>query len=371
MSVGVELDAYVLPDDHRIYKFFPGKGYKFFDQIVQSSVAFIDIRGLDKLKGKPNAWNLDEVLTAIATDRVDRSVALGGKRPSRLVRSKGDKAHLTFLKGLLFEARKGDFIIMPTKDYDANVRVGELLDDPGSVSEVTARDGGFSGKFFGRKVHWFDPVPRKRLDPALIRTLQTPATFFKIKPQLYEDIYRLALDNFFLDGQFVATFRTDKRLFTSKDNLLTSLWFELIEVVEEAREDGKELQVKNIYELAVNSDIDEDDRNDLSIFIQSPGWFKLRALIVSPFVAMALFSLASADVAYADAMSAHVSAKVVQDADASCLGKVDEAVREYLEILGKDRWEQACVLAVKAASKATLRTEASLNHSPRHGRRKK
>jgi hypothetical protein len=159
---------------------------------------------------------------------------------------------------------------------------------------------------------------------------------------------------------------SSKNVFTSKDNLLSSLWFELIEVLEEARENDDELTVDSIYELAVDSEIDEDDRNDLSIYVQSPGWFRWRSQKIEPLAAIALFAMATANVPYAEAKEATVSAQVVRQADDQCLGEVDEAVKRYLELLGKARWEQACKLAVKAQSQATLRANATLKNSENH-----
>ena len=62
VAITVELDAYVLPSDHTVYKFFPGEGYKFYEVISQTSIAFIDVRGLDELQGPPSNWDDDEVL---------------------------------------------------------------------------------------------------------------------------------------------------------------------------------------------------------------------------------------------------------------------------------------------------------------------
>ena len=263
VSTSVLLDAYILPDDHRIFKFFPGKAYKFYEQVRTHEVAFIDVRGLSDLKGKPSDWSDEDLLTAIAMDRVNRMVAGGAQRPSRLVRSIRDKANRTFLKGLLFEAEKGDFVVMPTKDMSDEIQVGELLDEPGDLRKIEAVDDGVRRTYFGRRVKWLNPIPKRLVSIELVRLLQTPATFFQLKSSFKDAIYKFALDNYVLDGHFVSTFRTKKSIFTSKDNLLTSLWFELIEVVEEAREEGNALALKSIYQLAVDSDIDEDERNDL------------------------------------------------------------------------------------------------------------
>lgn len=362
MGANVELGTYILPDDHKVWKYFPGKDYKFHGLVAEKSLALIDVRDLDDLSDDPSDWDDDDLLEHIAEDRVQRRVDAGFKRPDKLVRSQGDKATLTFLRGLLFTAKKGDLILMPDKGYTTAVRIGMLLDNPGKLKSITAEDGDVEYRYYGRRVKWVGEIEKRRLSDELIGQLHSQAAFFDIGVSNYEEVYDKAFDDYVYDDLFVATFRTSKNVFTSKDNLLSSIWFELVEVLEEARENGEQLTIDSIYELAVESEIDEDDRNDLSIYVQSPGWFRWRSITIEPLAAIALFAMATANVPYTEAKEATVSAHVVRQADDQCLGEVDETVREYLELLGKDRWEQACKLAVKAQTQATLRANAGLKN---------
>ncbi|HET8613106.1 MAG TPA: hypothetical protein VFL92_10105, partial [Sphingomonas sp.] len=77
VSVEVELDAFVLPDDHKVFKFFPGKDYKFYDLVRTTGVAIIDVRDLDELGDDPTEWDDEDVLNHIAEDRVERAVEMG------------------------------------------------------------------------------------------------------------------------------------------------------------------------------------------------------------------------------------------------------------------------------------------------------
>jgi hypothetical protein len=370
VSTEVELGTYILPDDHKVWKYFPGKSYKFHDLVSETAIALIDVRGLDGLGSDPSKWSDDDLLTRIAEDRIDRRVESGGKRPSRLVRSTGDKATLTFLKGLLFTAKRGDLIVMPDKGYTTLVRIGMLVDNPGTLRTIRAKGDSGTDTLYGRRVRWIGEVEKRRLSDELISQLHSQAAFFDIGRGHYEEVYAKAFDDYVYDNLYVATFRTTKTVFTSKDNLLSSLWFELVEVLEEARESGDALGFDSVYELAVESEIAEDDRNNLSIYIQSPGWFRWRALTIEPLAAIALFALAVGNTPYAEAKEATVSARIVRSADTDCLGTVDESVRAYLELLGKDRWEQACKLAAKAETQATLRANATLKKAPSRPKRR-
>ena len=361
MVTNVNLGTYILPNDHKVYKFFPGKKYKFHELVEATSVALIDVRNLEVLGADPKLWDDKKLLKHIAQDRVDRKVKAGAKRPAKLVRSQGDKATQTFLKGLLFAAKKGDLILMPDKGYTTFVKIGILLDNPGDLKTIDANDDDGKYRYYGRRLRWIGQVEKRKLSDELINLLHSRAAFFDIGRGNYEEVYSKSLDNYVYDNQFVTTFRTSKNIFTSKDNLLSSLWFELIEVLQETRDNKASLKIASIYELAVQSNISEDDRNDLSIYVQSPGWFRLRALTVEPLAAAMLFALATASVPYAEAKTATVSAKVVRDAGKQCLGEVEASVKAYLELLGKDRWEEACKLAVKAQDEATLKTDTKLN----------
>lgn len=359
MTIEVQLDAYVLPDDHTVYKFFPGEAYKFYDLIHENSVAIIDVRGLDELLDDPKDWDDGEVLTIISEDRVERAVALGKDRPDKVINTSGDKMTLTFLKGLLFTAQKGDLIIMPQKGYTTEVLIGQLLDNPGKVAKLKAKDDGETYTYYGRRVKWVGAIEKRLFKTDLIEKLHTPVAFFDIGSKSYEQVYRLAFDNYVYDGQYVGTFRTGKRIFTPKDSFLTSVWLEMLEVLEGARESGRPLPAdQSIYELVITSDIDEDDRDDLSISVQSPGWFRIRSQGPSPLASLALYALAVAGVPYNQAVAATVNAKVIRKADDSCMGDVDASVRRYIKTLGSKRWAQACQLAKQADTEAKLKASA-------------
>jgi hypothetical protein len=371
VTVSVQLGTFILPNDHRVYKYFPGKSYKFHDLVAASSIALMDVRDLSDVGSDPAKWTDEKLLPHISADRVERRVEAGAPRPTRIVKSQGDKATLTMLRGLFFTAKQGDMILMPDKGYTTLVQIGMFVDPAGELVTLTAKDGDSRHKYYGRRIKWVGAVEKRKLSDELINLLHSQAAFFDIGRSHYEEAYNKSLDDYVYDNHFVSTFRTSKRVFTSKDNLLSSLWFELIEVLGEAATNDEKLAIDNIYELAVGSDIEEDDRNDLSIFVQSPGWFRLRALTVEPLVAIALFSMASAGVPYEEAKAATVSAQQVRNADQTCMGQVDQSVRDYLDLLGKQRWEQACKLATSAQDKATLKADVKLKRSEPRGKTRK
>ncbi len=364
MSVDVELNAVVLPNDHRVFKFFPGRDYQYYEVMRDRGIAFLEVRNLDKLGQDPARWPPEALLNHIAADRVERAVEVGMDRPTRIVRSQGDKATQTFLQGLLFTAQKGDLILMPNRGYTTNVMVGQFVDDAGVV--VTTQLPGEKGPstHHGRRIKWIKGVEKRLFADDVITLLHSQATFFDIGRSHYESVYRLTFDNFIYEDQFFATFRTGKKIFTPKDSFLTSVWLELLEVLEGAREGGEALPEGSIYDLVIDSDIDEDSRDDLSISVQSPGWFRVRSIAAAPIASLALFAMAAQGVPFNQAVAATTSAVMVRHGDADCLGAVDASVRDYVILLGKDRWEQACKLAHQAEAESKIKVDAKIKHRP-------
>lgn len=72
--IEVELDAYAIADNHRVYKCSPGKTYRFYEVVRAAEVAFPDIRGLADLEMDASNWDDDRVLKTIASDRWAREL---------------------------------------------------------------------------------------------------------------------------------------------------------------------------------------------------------------------------------------------------------------------------------------------------------
>ncbi|HQS94954.1 MAG TPA: hypothetical protein PK823_00445 [Novosphingobium sp.] len=234
-KIVVELDAYVLPDDHAIFKISPGKTYRFYQEVRRTNVVFLDIRGLDNLAGDPVNWADDDVLKTIADDRWEREV-ISRERGNEPKGSEGvtktDKTRLGFLKALLGEAKKGDLVVVPADGYTKDVLIGELLDEPWHTVSVDAEDGE-EGTFtyVGRRVRWRAAQPKRLFSSQLIDALHVQTAMFQLGRSLSEEIYRLAYRNFVHKNNYVSEFYTSKVHFTSEDSAVLSAWLNGFEVL--------------------------------------------------------------------------------------------------------------------------------------------
>ena len=109
-AIEIQLDAYVLPEGHRVFKLFPGETYRLNKEIVNTRTAFLDIQGLDSLPGEPANWTDAEIKSVITNDRLMRVAT--GKKPKKRP-SAQDTKRLGFLKNLFFVAKRGDLILVP------------------------------------------------------------------------------------------------------------------------------------------------------------------------------------------------------------------------------------------------------------------
>jgi hypothetical protein len=369
----VSLDAYIVPEDHKVYKCFPGKAYRFYELVRDESVVFLDILGLDQLDDDSTKWKRAEVIDIIQADRQKREadlIARGHKVRKRTGYSatgysRTDRRGTTFAIGLYQTAKKGDLIVVPAEGYQRDVLVGELLDAPGKVVEIKSKDSnGETVTYVGRRVKWLGRQPKRLFSDEMIGLLHSQTAFFDIGKRNYEAIYEIAYENFTAGDLYVASFKTTKQHFTSRDNLIVSVWFEALAAIRDAVERGETdaLQDLSFYQIALAAGASE--ASELSININSPGEFILKSTREFALVAMALFTLATAHPTAAAAQTAHVEAKIVGNASTECLGKVDESVRRYVEALGAKGWREACKMAVEARDSATLKTEARLKNPP-------
>jgi hypothetical protein len=274
---------------------------------------------------------------------------------------------MTFAAGLYKSAKRGDLVVVPAQGYHREVLIGELISGPENLRIVESSNGaGDVYRYVARDVKWLARIAKHELPGRLINRLHTQTAFFDIGSKSYRDIYDLAYKNYVANGAFVATFSTSKEHFTSRDNLLASVWFEAMSTIRDSVEgqSGNSLAGRNFADLAFNNRADAD-RGELSININSPGEFILRSAGTFAMVVMSLFTLAQAGVSAADAHQVHIVAHQVGEATQHCLGQVHESVRLYIENLEDPQWLEACHVARTAHDVSTIHTNAHVQI--RHG----
>lgn len=359
----VELDAYVVPDDHVVFKCSPGKTYRFYLAVRAAKVVFPDIRGLEQLAGAPDQWTDKEILDVIAADRWARELvsrSRGNQHQGSEGVSKLDRRNLTFLKRIFFEGKRGDLVVVPVDGYAKEVLIGELLTDAGDVRPVDAKDGDYAGTYFGRPVRWRAGVPKLALSEDLIKALHTQTAVFAIGQSLHEEVYRHAYVNFVYKQHFVAEFRTAKAKFTAEDMSVVSTWLNGFDVLRNAMAGNVPIAATDsFYKLGLQA-LDDSLAAELRVNIQSPGEISVRSATPFALALMVVFALSGCNSKEVIDNGVTVHLKTVGSATKDVQSEVESCVSDMAIALGECRLDEAAGLGIRAEKDAKVATSASL-----------
>lgn len=364
-KIVVELDAYVIGKEHRVFKCSPGKTYRFYKEVRRANTVFLDIRDLDKLPKSTADWHDENILKIIADDRWNREIQSrerGNDPQGTQGVGRADKTKLGFLKALLFEAQRGDLVIVPVEGYNKDVLIGEFLDDAGDVRPIVATDDETQFAYLGRRVRWRSAMPKRFLSEQMIKAIHTQTAFFMIGQSLREEVYRLAYQNFVYRGDFAAEFRTSKEKFTAEDHAVVSTWLNGFDV---ARSLGEAIDPSiSFFELGLRR-LDDNLAAEIRIDIQSPGGVFVKSTGPFAMALMVLFSLPGCDTKKVVDEGVTVKLKVVGGA-ANPKDEIAQCVKSIAIALGQTRLDQSCALSDRAAKDAKITTSAALK-SPMKG----
>jgi hypothetical protein len=358
----VDLATTIVPDDHKIWKLFPGEGYKFDNLIDAQRVAFLDVRGLDRLPENPANWDRERLENLVSLDRWRRQVAATGNQTDRRV-SPADKRTATFVDGLISSAKKGDFLAIPTPGPTGKINIYELVSRAGAVSRFEAQDGRGVYTYLGRRVRWLGAISKRAFKYEVVELLQTPVAFFDLGDSGREVIYDEILGNYVYEGNFVAKYHVGKEEYNSRDNRIVSTWMEFVDLATSEKDFVRALRAtrsNSITAILDHSRLAEELRSDLSININSPGDIIMAAKRLAPLIGLVLFQLASTGVSYNDALGAEAHMTILGGAVDGCTAQIDASVKNIVEAMGANRWIEACEVAQSAAENAHLSTDAKI-----------
>lgn len=365
-KIEVDLDAYVLPSDHSVWKATAGKTHRFYRAVRDANAIFPDVRGLELLSGEPESWRDSEILKIIAEDRWAREQDKGAANssPSDTIKvSKHDRGVLTFLKRLWFQAKRGDIVVVPAEGWRAPLLIGEVLSDPGELQRIVAKDGEHTGTYFGRPVAWRASVAKQEITPELLKVVHTRTAVFSVAESVKEEVYRFAFGNFVYRGAFIAEFETSKERFTAEDSAVVGIWLNAMDVLRNSLAANDAREGKSVAELGLEK-LPDDLAAELKIDIQSPGEIFVRTAGPFALSLMALFALGGCSASELNKDEVTVHLKQVGSGDTGAEKEVNASVNAIKRALGENRIEDANKLIQRSKDDAQLRARASLK---RHG----
>lgn len=370
MSIEIELDAYIIPSDHTVWKSTAGKTHRFYRAVRDAKAIFPDIRGLDALSGNPKDWTDKQLLEAIALDRWNRDHKQGdgqdGQSDGGPKVTKQDRTVLTFLKRLWFDAKIGDLIVVPPDGWREPVLIGEVLSEAGDIVAIEAKDGEYNGVFYGRRVVWRTSVAKQDLTPELVKVVHTRTAVFSAPESVKEEVYRHAFGNFVYRDRYVSEFRTTKERFTTDDSVAVSVWLNGFDVLRNALEQGDRRTNDSFSEMGLDQ-LPTELAAEMKINIQSPGEIFVRTAGPFALSLMALFTLSACDAAAVDKDQVTVRLKTVGAGVDGVEQRVENDVNALKTALGQNRLREANKYGKRAKEDGQLTTRATLKKGPSGG----
>lgn len=357
--VEFEIDGVVIPDDHRVFKLFPGKTYRLAKAMHDSRHAFLDIPGLTELEGVPSEWRDADLLSIITEERIRREAGAHKKRKRKSSGISQDKRRLGFLKSLFFSARKGDLILVPLGDgFASRVAIGELLDSEGDVRRLKYTSDDYEYETFGRRIKWLAKVDKNKLATKLVDSLHSSTAFHVLPKSEFEEAYNYAYGTFTYDGIYVAKFETDKETFTPTDYANIGALFNGLAVVHDMAIERTKID-EDFLELAMLS----DSSATMELRRNSPLSVIVRTIGPLAFTTAVFYSASAEGRAATDLQNVSVSARTVGQASDICRIDVPPDVAAAADGFGLRRWKSYCKVQTNVERGASVRSPARLKNA--------
>jgi hypothetical protein len=383
LGIVIDIKTRVFDEDDRAFRLFPGQGYRYFREMKDNSVIFLDNPGFP-LPG-PNGYDKSQqILESIArseekqpfvnanSDNLQAEMAaLDTKDFSSSRWGKKRELTLGWLNGLYNDAKVGDLVVVPSpgiikndegKFEKAYTMVGEIVGEPERWTRENPRNL-FLGQYVVRRVRWLAEVNELELDPQVAVALRTQNALIAMRARSFERVLGAAYKNIVIGEEFLARFVTDNPEFTAFENFHFNAFVMAVVAACRKVENGEETwqNGQSIYDIAATVGGHDLLVPDQEASIHSPGYMTLRGAVLVPAIMSALFALAlegnaqpvTPDGNGADEVSVINSESIAFN---PCELGIEQGVRDTLNILGYERWLQIQNACQNASENEGLRS---------------
>ena len=383
MGIVIDIKTRVFDDDDRAFRLFPGQGYRYFREMRDNSIVFLDNPGFP-LPGPHGYERSQDTLESIARSEEKRPfvnansdglraeiATLDAKDFSNSRRGKKRDLTLACLNGLYHEAKVGDLVVVPSPGIIKNdggrfekafTLVGEIVGEPERWTRENPRNL-FLGEYIVRRVRWLAKVNELELDPQVALTLRTQNALIAMRARSFERVLGAAYKNIVIGNEFLARFVTDNPEFTAFENFHFNAFVMAVVAARRRIENGEHTweNGESIYDIASMVSGDDQLVPDQEASIHSPGYMTLRGSLLVPAVMSALFALAletDAQPMTPDGHGANEISVINSESMAfdPCELGIEQGVRDALNILGYQRWLQIQGACQNASENEGLRS---------------
>lgn len=194
-----------------------------------------------------------------------------------------------------------------------------------------------------------------------------------MRARAFERVLGAAYKNIILGEEFLARFITTDEEFTAFESYHFNAFVMAVVAACRRAENGQGPfgDGVSIYDIAAEVLGQDDLVPDQESSIHSPGYMTLRGSVLVPAVMSALFALAvaaHADPALDPFAGTGTDQIVVVNSESKafdpCDAGIDQAVKDALNIMGYQRWQQLCAAGVKASDNDGLQSITSVETRP-------
>ncbi|RVI12561.1 hypothetical protein CN206_10960 [Sinorhizobium meliloti] len=206
MSIIIDPEIRILPEDHRIYVLHPGRGKLFYNDFIASNSVFLDLPGIqfESAPLEDSEAVRNRIRMARRISGWIRSGGRDGERPSRnpeeyavMNPSPNPPKVLHAIIGLYGEARPGDLIVVPGRGYNSTVWIGEFVGDFDPEFKVSTARYPFE-PIPARRVAWLPAaLAKSQFNRRLVRLMQNRQAIIQVsREEDRREIYNIAYGDY-------------------------------------------------------------------------------------------------------------------------------------------------------------------------------
>ncbi|MBZ9654658.1 hypothetical protein [Phyllobacterium lublinensis] len=373
MTVIIDPEIRILPDDHKVFVLHPGDNKRFYKDFVDTKSVFLDLPGISF--AEPPKMDDEAIRNAL---RMARRISIWKRRgsvakdkPSRdpndyAVANPGSKApkFVHEVHELYSEARRGDLIVVPGKGYESTVYLGEFVND--FDPNFTVESLRYSGeKIAARKVAWL-PVnmAKSQFNRRLIRLMQNRQAIIKISQQTdRREIYNFAY------GDYIWKEASGNLIKVTKDEIDLNDLNKAVDLTNYfasqylALKKGELEQFLTLeFHDAIDKYYDKKYFGGVNVEIHSPGYFGrvMKHAIMASYVS-AMLALSGAGITAQEALDVQVK-NSANPVVSICDAELEKDIRETMEMYANIHLWEEDICPKREATKETvgLKTEVTV-----------
>jgi hypothetical protein len=218
MMITVDLNAPSIRPDRRVWRLFPGAGYRFLDAFEAKGVGFLDIPGFP-FPDKPLSEATDltariAAMQAAISSTFANDVDEVEADPSQFALARNTKARGRLRRSIINfyeKADKNDIVVVPEPGNLSQVWIGRFQSKRIRNISYDVRDWNFD--IAAREIEWIRKVRENMISTELSESLRNQHAFTALAESLHVEVYSLAYASFVKGETYVAS------IFNSTDYL--------------------------------------------------------------------------------------------------------------------------------------------------------